>query len=93
MQEALESIVATLPKMAEYLASIPDGQKTAAVDAVERHYLQTALGLGCSEEPADLGRYSYGSCAGAARADDWAGTGLLSGRSAQRRSQSRRENS
>ena len=53
-QEALESIVATLPKMAEYLASIPDEQKTAAVDALERHYLQTALGLGCSEEPARM---------------------------------------
>jgi hypothetical protein len=53
-QETLEAVVASLPKMAEYLASIPDRQKTAAADALERHYLQTALGLGCSEEPARI---------------------------------------
>jgi hypothetical protein len=51
-QEALESIVASLPVMAEYVSSIPDGQKATALDALERHYLQTALGLGYSEEPA-----------------------------------------
>ena len=51
-QEALESIVASLPVMAEYVSSIPDGQKVTALDALERHYLQTALGLGYSEEPA-----------------------------------------
>ena len=51
-QQALESIVASLPVMAEYVSSIPDGQKATALDALERHYLQTALGLGYSEEPA-----------------------------------------
>ena len=51
-QEALESIVASLPVMAEYVSSILDGQKATALDALERHYLQTALGLGYSEEPA-----------------------------------------
>ena len=51
-REALESIVASLPVMAEYVSSIPDGQKATALDALERHYLQTALGLGYSEEPA-----------------------------------------
>ena len=51
-QEALESIVASLPVMAEYVSSIPDGQKATALDALEKHYLQTALGLGYSEEPA-----------------------------------------
>ncbi len=53
-QQALESVVASLPKMAEYVASIPDGQKATALDALERHYLQTALGVGCSEEPARM---------------------------------------
>ena len=48
----LNSIVASLPVMAEYVSSIPDGQKATALDALEKHYLQTALGLGYSEEPA-----------------------------------------
>ena len=51
-QEALELIVASLPVMAEYVSSIPKVQKATALDALERHYLQTALGLGYSEEPA-----------------------------------------
>ncbi len=51
-QEALESIVASLPVMAEHVSSISDGQKATALDALESHYLQTALGLGYSEEPA-----------------------------------------
>jgi len=51
-QEALELIVASLPVMAEYVSSMPKVQKATALDALERHYLQTALGLGYSEEPA-----------------------------------------
>jgi hypothetical protein len=51
-QEALELIVASLPVMVEYVSSIPKVQKATALDALERHYLQTALGLGYSEEPA-----------------------------------------
>ena len=53
-QEALELIVASLPVMAEHVSSIPDGLKATALDALERHYLQTALSLGYSEEPARL---------------------------------------
>jgi hypothetical protein len=52
VQEAIESIVASLPVMAEHVSSMPDGQKATARDALERHYLQTALSLGYSEEPA-----------------------------------------
>ena len=51
-EEALESIVASLPVLAEHVSSIPDEQKATALDALERHYLQTALGLGYSEDPA-----------------------------------------
>ena len=51
-QEALESIVASLPVLAEHVSSISDEQKATALDALERHYLQTALGLGYSEDPA-----------------------------------------
>ena len=51
-QEALELIVASLSVLAEYVSSIPKVQKATALDALERHYLQTALGLGYSEEPA-----------------------------------------
>ena len=47
----LKSIVASLPVLAEYVSSIPDDQKATALAALERHYLQTALGLGYSEEP------------------------------------------
>ena len=50
--EALESIVASLPVLAEYVSSIPDDQKATALAALERYYLQTALGLGYLEEPA-----------------------------------------
>jgi hypothetical protein len=51
-EEALESIVASLPVLAEHVSSISDEQKATALDALERHYLQTALGLGYSEDPA-----------------------------------------
>ena len=51
-QEALESIVASLPVLAEYVSSIPYDQKATALAALERHYLQTALGSGYLEEPA-----------------------------------------
>ena len=47
-------IVASLPVVAEHVSSIPDGLKATALDALERHYLQIALGLGYSEEPARL---------------------------------------
>jgi hypothetical protein len=43
VHEAIESIVASLPMIAEHISSIPEGQKATALDALERHYLQTAL--------------------------------------------------
>ena len=46
--------MASLPVVAEHVSSIPDGLKATALDALERHYLQIALGLGYSEEPARL---------------------------------------
>lgn len=51
-QTTVELIVAALPEMAKYLASIPDAQKTVALAALENHYLKTAKELGSSEEPA-----------------------------------------
>ena len=76
VQEAIESIVASLPVMAEYVSSIPDGQKATALDALERHYLQTALSLGYSEEPArSWVSCPNGSFAGAIRTDERGGTG------------------
>ena len=49
----MEAVVAGIPEMADYIASIPEGQKATALDA-ERHYLVTAQNLGCAEEPARL---------------------------------------
>ena len=46
----VELIVAALPEMAKYLASIPDAQKALALAALD--YLKTAKELGYSEEPA-----------------------------------------
>jgi hypothetical protein len=51
-QTTVEMIVAGLPEMAEYLASIPDAQKTVALGALEDHYLKTVKDLGYSAEPA-----------------------------------------
>lgn len=51
-QTTVELIVAALPEIAKYLASIPDAQKTLALTALEDHYLKTAKDLGYSEEPA-----------------------------------------
>jgi hypothetical protein len=52
VQTTVESIVATLPEMAKYLASIPDAQKAVALVALENHYLKAAKDLGYSKEPA-----------------------------------------
>jgi hypothetical protein len=54
VQEVLEAVVAGIPEMADYIASIPEGQKAIALDAVERHYLITVQSLGCADEPARL---------------------------------------
>ena len=48
----VELIVAALPEMAKYLASIPDAEKALVLAALENHYLKTAKDLGYSEEPA-----------------------------------------
>jgi len=53
-QEVLEWIVAALPEMADYIGSIPDGQKATALAALESHYMKTAINLGYSEEPARM---------------------------------------
>jgi hypothetical protein len=41
-QEVLEAVVAGIPAMADFIAAMPDGQRAIALDALERHYLQTA---------------------------------------------------
>jgi len=53
-QEVLEAVVAAIPAMADYVAAIPDAQRTIALEALERHYLQTAQNLGSSEGPARM---------------------------------------
>ena len=51
-QEVLEAAVAGIPAIAEHIAAMPDGQRAMALDALERHYLQTAQDWGCSQGPA-----------------------------------------
>jgi hypothetical protein len=51
---ALEMIVAGLPEMAKYLASIPHAQQADALAALKAHYLKTAVDMGYSEEPARM---------------------------------------
>ena len=53
-QEVLESAVAGIPAIAEFIAAMPNGQRAIALDALERHYLQTAEDWGCSEGPARM---------------------------------------
>ncbi len=50
-QEVLESAVAGIPAIAEFIAAMPNRQRAIALDALERHYLQTAEDWGCSEGP------------------------------------------
>ena len=47
----LETIAASLPEIANHLATVPDEQKPAALDALEGYYHQTAMDLGYSEGP------------------------------------------
>jgi len=53
-QEVLESAVAGIPAIAEFIAAMPNRQRAIALDALERHYLQTAEDWGCSEGPARM---------------------------------------
>jgi len=53
-QEVLESAVAGIPAIAEFIAAMPNGERAIALDALERHYLQTAEDWGCSEGPARM---------------------------------------
>jgi hypothetical protein len=51
-QEELEAVVAGIPAMADHIEAMPDGERAIALDALERHYRQTAQNLGCTEGPA-----------------------------------------
>ncbi len=53
-QEVLEAVEAGIPEMARYVAAFPKGQRTIALDALERHYLRTVRNLGRAEEPARI---------------------------------------
>ena len=45
---------AGIPAIAEFIAAMSNGQRATALDALERHYLQTAEDWGCSEGPARM---------------------------------------
>jgi hypothetical protein len=51
-QEVLEAVVAGIPDVADFIAAMPDEQREIALDALERHYVQTAQNLGCADRPA-----------------------------------------
>ena len=51
VNDVLDATVASIPAMADYVAALPDGQRATALEALERHYLQTAQSLGGTEEP------------------------------------------
>ena len=53
-KKILEAAVAGIPKVAEFIAAMPNGQRANALAALERHYLQTAEDWGCSEGPARM---------------------------------------
>src|SRR5271169_287563 len=53
-QEVLEAVVAGIPAMADYIAALPEGRRTIALDALEHHYLQTVQNLGGADEPARM---------------------------------------
>jgi hypothetical protein len=48
----LETIVASLPQIADHVAAMPDERKSVALDALEEHFQQAAMNLGYSEDPA-----------------------------------------
>jgi hypothetical protein len=51
-QEVLEAVVAGIPPMADYIAALPEGQRTIALEALERHYLQIVQNFGHADGPA-----------------------------------------
>jgi hypothetical protein len=51
-QDILEGAVASIPALADYIAAVPEKQRVVALEAAERHYLETARNLGCTDEPA-----------------------------------------
>lgn len=53
-QEVLQAVEAGIPEMAHYVAALPNGQRTIALDALQRHYLRTVRNLGRAEEPSRL---------------------------------------
>src|SRR5271167_632682 len=54
VQDVLESAVAGIPEMADHIATLPDGQKAIALDALERHYAITAKNVGGADGPSRL---------------------------------------
>ena len=44
--------MASIPALADYIAAVPEKQRMVALEAAERHYLETARNLGCTDEPA-----------------------------------------
>jgi hypothetical protein len=48
-EEILGALIAGIPRVAQRFASLSDEQRTAAFQAVERSYLQTAFDLGYTE--------------------------------------------
>lgn len=46
VQDVLELVVAGIPGMADHIATLPDGQKAIALDALELHYALTAKNVG-----------------------------------------------
>ena len=51
VNEILEATVAGISQVARVIAALPDERRARALDAAEHQYFQTALNLGCSEEP------------------------------------------
>ena len=51
-QDILEAAVASIPALADYIAAVPEKQRMVALGAAERHFLETARNLGCTDEPA-----------------------------------------
>ena len=75
-QQALESIVASLPVMAEYVSSIPDGQKATALDALEKTLPANRTRFGLFRRARSIvGGCPDGSFTGAIRTHERAGTG------------------
>ena len=75
-QEALESIVASLPVLAEHVSSIPDGPEGDCVGCVGKALPANRIRFGLFRRTRSVvGGCSNGSFAGAIRTDERAGIG------------------